>query len=229
MATEIRELTFLLAKPEKKVLRAIAGRIPEPINSDHLTLLGVLASLLTGLAYAMTRYDPVWFWVASLGLFLNWFGDSLDGTLARVRRAERPKYGFYLDHAVDGLSILLVGLGIGLSGFVGLEWALAMVTMYLLLSINVYLETLAYGRFDISYGKIGPTEARIILIGVNTVMAFEGARISAGFLNPVFIVGVTGMFLMLSVRFYQNLKKLASLDPPVRRVKEPLDFWMEEK
>src|SRR6266436_9530630 len=166
-----REMTFLLAGVERRVLQALAARVPRTIRSNHLTVIGILGAVGTGAAYALTRYDPAWLWVASLMLAINWLGDSLDGTLARVRGTQRPKYGYYVDHVVDAFSTAVIGLGIGLSPYVDLGLALGLVVVYLALSINVYLESSVFGVFKISYGRIGPTEVRLLLVFLNTVLA----------------------------------------------------------
>jgi len=108
-----RELTFLLAAPERRLLQAIAARLPRWVTSDGLTILGMVGALGTGAAYALSTLSPAWLWAASALLVVQWFGDSLDGTLARVRRAERPRYGYYLDHIVDAFSTVAIGAGIG--------------------------------------------------------------------------------------------------------------------
>src|SRR5256886_12915683 len=166
-----RELTFLLAGVERCVLQHLAARVPRSIRSNHLTVLGTIAAAGAGTAYALTNYSPRWLWVASLMLVGNWLGDSLDGTLARVRGTQRPKYGYYLDHVVDAFSTTVIGLGIGLSPYVDLGIALGLVVVYLALSINVYLESTVFGVFKISYGRIGPTEVRLLLIALNTTLA----------------------------------------------------------
>lgn len=218
MATGTRELTFLLAQPERRLLRAVAARLPRWATSDHLTLLGVLGAVATGAAYALTAYDVRWLWAASGALVLNWFGDSLDGTLARVRHAERPRYGYYLDHLVDAFSTAAVGVGIGLSPFVELEVALLLVVAYLALSINVYLETAVFGVFRLGYGRIGPTEARILLIVLNTLLlvsATQGGGLTqaVALSNAVFLLLVGAMGVTLLARFIGNLHHLARLEP----------------
>ncbi len=219
MATATRELTFLLAEPERRLLRSIARLIPLRFNSNHLTVLGVIGAFGTGAAYALSGLDIRWLWVASLMLAVNWFGDSLDGTLARVRKAERPRYGYYLDHFVDAFATTAIGVGIGLSPFVSLPVALVLVVFYLALSINVYLESQVFGVFKLAYGKIGPTEARIILILVNSLLVF----VSHASAVPAWIVPVlgnslaallaVGMAVTLAVRFGKNLSRLARLEP----------------
>jgi len=152
-------------------------------------------------------------------LVVNWIGDSLDGTMARIRHKERPKYGYYLDHAVDALTTVLIGVGIGLSPYVSLELGLAVVVLYLLLSINVYLEAVVFGVFHLAYGKFGPTEMRILLILANTVLFFAPAVAGATpalierIANIVIAVGVVLMALFLLTRFFISLRKLAHMDP----------------
>src|SRR5205814_38828 len=110
MANGVREMRFLLAGPEGRILRALAARVPRSIRSNHLTAIGTIAAAAAGIAYALTTYHPAWLWVASAMLVVNWLGDSLDGTLARVRGTQRPKYGYYLDHVVDAFSTVVIGL-----------------------------------------------------------------------------------------------------------------------
>src|SRR5687767_2896924 len=136
-----REKTFLLAAPEQRVLHWIAERLPSRVVPDHLTALGVVAALAIAGAYIASNENPLWLWVASALLVVHWLGDSLDGTLARVRRIERPKYGYYLDHLVDAGATIVIGAGLGLSPYMTLVTALAIVIAYLALSINTYLET----------------------------------------------------------------------------------------
>jgi phosphatidylglycerophosphate synthase len=219
MATGTRELTFLLAEPEKRLLRAVAARLPRWITSDHLTLLGVTGSAAVGLGYALTTYDIRWLWLASAALVVNWFGDSMDGTLARVRQVERPRYGYYLDHLVDAFSTAVIGVGIGLSPFVRIEVALLLVVAYLALSINVYLESAVFGVFKLSYGRIGPTEARLILIALNLLLLLS-ATMGRGALgqvaalsNAVSLLLAVAMGGMLLARFITNLNHLARLEP----------------
>jgi archaetidylinositol phosphate synthase len=219
MATAKRELTFLLAEPERRVLRAIAARIPQIFHSNHLTAIGVLASVGAGIGYAMSSLDIRWLWLASAMLIVNWFGDSLDGTLARVRKAERPKYGYYLDHIVDAFSTAVIGIGIGLSPFVSFPVAMLLVVLYLALSINVYLESHVFGVFKLAYGMVGPTEARIILIVINTLLILWPATqqvpvwITNLVGNAVATLLAVGMLITLAVRFGKNLHRLAEMEP----------------
>ena len=218
-----RELTFLLASVERPVLLWLAARVPRRIRSNHLTGLGVLGATGAGVAYALTNYSHAWLWVASAMLIVNWVGDSLDGTLARVRGTQRPKYGYYLDHVVDAYSTAIIGLGLGLSPYVYLGIALGIVIVYLAMSINVYLESTVFGVFKISYGRIGPTEVRLILILLNTI-----AVITAGWPYPLGVpinrvanitlgIVLAGMVLLFIGRFARDLYKLAKLEPQRRR------------
>ncbi|HEY6210543.1 MAG TPA: CDP-alcohol phosphatidyltransferase family protein [Gemmatimonadales bacterium] len=216
MATAARELTFFLAEPERRLLRALAARLPAAVSSDHLTALGVLGALGAGAAYALSRVSPIWLWVASAMLVVQWVGDSLDGTLARVRRAERPRYGYYLDHVVDAFSTAVIGLGIGLSGYVHLGAALGIVVVYLALSINVYLESAVLGVFRLAYNRMGPTEVRIIMVIANALLAVLSpvpspmARTVATATLGILAAGMTGL---LATRFARNLRTLAQLEP----------------
>lgn len=215
-------MTFLLANVEGRVLRGIAERLPRGVRPNHLSGIGVLGAVGVGAAYALSGFDIRWLWVACVMLVVNWFGDSLDGTLARVRRIERPRYGYYLDHVIDAFSTAVVGLGLGLSPFLAIEVALVLVIVYLMLSVNVYLESSVFGEFTMAYGPFGPTEARLVLVAGNLVLlgasslgfdpagaGYLGTNLAAGFL-------VATMFVLLAVRFGQNLYRLARLEPQAR-------------
>jgi phosphatidylglycerophosphate synthase len=218
-----REPNFLLAGPEKRVLTAIASRLPRWILPDDLTALGVAAAVSICIAYQATNASRAWLWVASALLVVHWLGDSLDGTLARVRKAERPRYGYYLDHLVDAISTACIGIGLGLSPFMLLSTGALIVVAYLMLSINVYLESYALGRFSIGYGRIGPTEVRILLIALNTALAL-GAPLDfalAGVHMTVFDVAglaIAALMVVLMVgRAAANLCRLSREEPAAPR------------
>jgi phosphatidylglycerophosphate synthase len=217
-----REMTFLLAEPERRVLRWMAGGVPGWLNPNHFTVLGVIGAVGCGVGFALSGRDPNWLWFASLMLVLNWFGDSLDGTLARVRKAERPKYGYYIDHVVDAFNTAVIGIGLGMSPYVRLDLALVLMLVYLTLSINVYLESAVFGVFKIAYGRIGPTEARLILILTSAVLwvsttLLPGMQNEVSFVaNVVVALMALAMFLALVVRFGRNLHKLAKEEPRKR-------------
>lgn len=217
--TATREMRFLLAGPERRLLRALAAQVPPWLRPNHFTVLGTFGAAAAGTAYALTTYHPAWLWVATLMIAVNWLGDSLDGTLARVRSAERPRYGYYLDHIVDAFSTIAIGIGLGLSPYVDFGVATGLVLVYLVLSINVYLESTVFGVFKLAYGRIGPTEVRMLLILVNTVLALA-ARVPALPLweielvaNRVLLLLLLVMVGLLVLRFARNLSSLAKLEP----------------
>ncbi len=162
-----REHNSLTAAAEKRLLIWLAGRMPARVNSDHLTALGLFGNALAGAGYALAGRDPAWLHFVNASLVVNWFGDSLDGTLARVRNRLRPRYGFYVDHLVDAFGALFLLVGLAASGLVSERAALALLVAYFLFSINMYLTTIGIGVFKISYGLVGGTELRILLIAVN--------------------------------------------------------------
>jgi phosphatidylglycerophosphate synthase len=219
METATRKLTFVLAEPERRLLRWIAARLPQRWLPDHLTAIGVVGALVVGAGYALSARHPGWLWLASLGLVINWFGDSLDGTLARVRRIERPKYGYYIDHMMDAFTTAVIGAGIGLSPYAGLPLAMLVVILYLALSINVYLESSVLGVFELGYGIVGPTEMRLLLMLANGAL-YVGARWTdlaaatvARIANGVLLAASAAMLLVLAARFARNLMRLARLEP----------------
>jgi archaetidylinositol phosphate synthase len=217
-----RTSEFVLKRFEKWALPRMAARLPGWVMPDHLTILGLLASTAVGVAYGLSGRHEAWLWLASAALLVNWFGDSLDGTLARYRRIERPRYGYYLDHLTDAYSTLLIGLGLGFSPYMLLAVGLAIVIAYLLLSINVYLETHVFETFSFSYGSLGPTEVRLILIGLNTValtlgpLPFRALGVGATIYDVAGLAAAIGMVGMLLIRAIRNLRGLARLEPPGR-------------
>src|SRR3954464_14893490 len=214
-----RDKRFLLARAETRALTWIAERLPARVMPDHLTALGVLAALGIAAAYVLSNGDRAWLWAASALLVVHWLGDSLDGTLARVRRIERPTYGYYLDHLVDAIATALIGLGLGLSRYMLLVTGLVIVVAYLVLSINTYLETQALGVFRLGYGRLGPTEARLGLIALNTALAlgaplgFHLAGLGMTVLDLVGLGIAAAMLGGLAVRAFANLRILAEREP----------------
>src|SRR3954462_6848840 len=215
----IREPNFLLARHEKRVLTWIARRLPRWGLPDDLTALGVAAAIGICLAYQATNADPEWLWVASALLVVHWLGDSLDGTLARVRGIERPRYGYYLDHLVDAISTACIGIGLGLSPFMLLSTGALIVVAYLMLSINVYLESYALGRFSSGSGRIGPTEVRVVLTPPNGALALgagldfrlAGVGMTAMDIGGLAVAGV--MCVLLAGRAWTNLRGLRIGEP----------------
>ena len=214
-----REKTFLLARPEARALEWIARRLPARVKPDHMTALGVLAAFGIAAAYVLSNGDRAWLWAASALLVVHWLGDSLDGTLARVRKAERPTYGYYLDHLVDAVATALIGLGLGLSPYLLLATGLVLVVAYLVLSINTYLETHAFGVFSLGYGRLGPTEARLGLIALNTALALglgleaTVAGLGVALLDVLAVGAAVAMLGGLAWRAARNLRVLAEREP----------------
>lgn len=211
---------FALARFEAWALPKLAAALPARVMPDHLTGLGLLASTGVGVAYMLSNRDLSWLWAASGFLVVQWYGDSLDGTLARYRKIERPRYGFYLDHLTDAYSTLVIGLGLGFSPVMLLSVGLAIAIAYLLLSVNVYLETHVFGTFTLGHGTIGPTETRLMLIALNTLAVLWGPLPFAlrGVPFTVFdvfgLTAVAAMLFLLLGRAIGNLRTLAELEPP---------------
>lgn len=172
-----RETTTILSFIEKPALKWLAENLPSYFTPDLLTVIGILGSLITGLGYFLTLYDDNYLWLASFGLLVNWFGDSLDGTVARFRHIERPKYGFFIDHTLDSVSMVLIGIGVGLSPYARFDFVLSALVSYLLMSILVYIKTFVHGVFKISYYGFGPTEVRLFIIIVNVIVYFLGTTV----------------------------------------------------
>jgi len=215
-----RTSVFFLQRFERWALPRLAARLPRWVVPDHLTLLGVLAATGIAIAYSLSNRHEAWLWAASAGLVVHWFGDSLDGTLARVRKIERPRYGFYLDHLTDAYSTTVIGIGLGLSPYMLLSIGLAIVIAYLVLSINVYLETHAFGRFQFGYAWFGPTEARVILILLNALaltrppLPFHVGVVGATLFDVIGVLVAGAMAILLVARVQHNLRTLARMEPP---------------
>lgn len=173
-----RQQESLLAPMERPTLQWLARHMPGWLNSDHLTVLALLAMALAGVFFWLAGQDRRWLLGIPVALAINWFGDSLDGTLARFRNRQRPRYGFYVDHICDCLSTIFIAGGMALSGLITPAVALSVIIAYLLLSIEVYLTAYTLGKFQISFGLFSPTEFRILLaIGVLALMRWPTATI----------------------------------------------------
>src|SRR5215213_4765422 len=217
-----RQKQFLLARHEGLALEWVARRLPAWVKPDHMTALSVLAAFAIAVAYLLSNGGTAWLWAASALLVVHWLGDSLDGTLARVRRIERPRYGYYLDHLVDALATAVIGLGLGMSPWMLLAVGLAIVIAYLVLSINTYLETYAFGVFTLGYGRLGPTEARLGLIVLNTLIAsgvglgFEVGGLGLTVLDLIGLAIVAAMVAGLVDRARRTLRVRAAQEPAGR-------------
>ena len=163
--------TSILNAAEKRILIWLAERQPRWMTSDILTGIGVVGAIVVAIGYFLSNFHSGWLWLASIGFIINWYGDSLDGTLARVRKTQRPIYGFYLDHNIDGITMAIMCIGAGLSDLLNLYIAMGVLAVYLLLSISVYINAHLKGEFKLTYAGMGPTEFRLIMILVNTLFA----------------------------------------------------------
>jgi archaetidylinositol phosphate synthase len=220
MTDHVREHRSVLAAAEKRLLIRIARVLPPWVTSDHLTVLALGAMALAGAGFALARFDRRSLWVVIVALALNWFGDSLDGTLARVRHAERPRYGFYVDHVLDIVGITMLMAGLACSGFMTAVVALALLTAYLLVAGEVFLATAVREPFRMSFAGFGPTELRIVLAAGTWALAGDPHVTvpSIGRL-ALFDVGGTvataGLAVGLLAAVFRNTRALARAEPPV--------------
>jgi phosphatidylglycerophosphate synthase len=202
-----------LAGAEKAALFWLAQHTPSWINSDHLTMLGFIAQLLAGAAYAWSRWNKYALLAVVIALALNWLGDSLDGSLARYRQRQRPRYGFYVDHMVDSFGALGLMGGLAVSGYMHPYIALGLLIAFLLLSIQSYLATYTLGEFRLSFWKFGPTELRILLSAGNVALFVHGpyAHVAGRVLRLFDVggaIGILGMATMVIAATAQNIHRL---------------------
>lgn len=204
--------TSFVATAERKALIWMAMHTPSRVNSDHLTLLGFISQCLAGLCYAGARLNPKALLLAIVFLGLNWLGDSLDGTLARVRSQQRPRYGFYVDHITDTIGAFFLMGGMAMSGYVHPGIALGMLIAFLMLSIDSYLASYTLGEFRLSYFNFGPTEIRILLaIGNLTLLYRPTVQLWE---KPVLlfdlggVIAIAGMGLMLIISAVRHTRQL---------------------
>lgn len=214
---------------EKKALVWLAKRQPRWVTSDMLTAVGTLGALLVGVGFVMTYRSIDWLWLSVAGLAINWYGDSLDGTLARVRNCQRPVYGYYLDHTVDCVNEALMFVGAGLSPLMNLDLALAIFVLYLCMTINVSINAHLKSEFRLTYAKLGPTEFRMLIaLGCILLIAFPTW---ADFTLQVRLAGMVGHFSSLDllalflvallsaiyiITIVSDARKYARIDPPKR-------------
>jgi phosphatidylglycerophosphate synthase len=214
--TEARRELGVTGEVEKRVLRWLAGRLPGWVQPDHLTALGLLSLVAGGVAYALTPRDLQWLHGVNLSLLLNWLGDSLDGTLARFRKRSRPRYGFYVDHLVDGFGAAALLTGLALSGLAHPASALALLVAYLLLSVEIALAAHATGLFRIARGPVGGTELRMLLALANlAALAWPRIRVlglDVGFLDLITAPASVLVLALVLDAGWRNAQKLDALD-----------------
>jgi len=199
-----------LATTEKRALIWMAERMPACVNSDHLTILGFAAQIATGVCYALAARDRRMLLAAIVCLGVNWFGDSLDGTLARVRQRQRPRYGFYVDHITDSIGATAMMTGLALSGYMHPVIAIGLLIAFLLLSIQSYLATYTLGEFHLSFWRFGPTELRILLAAGNLAL-FHWAWVLDGRYRLFDIGGAIGLAGMVAMLIFFSLKNTIRL------------------
>ncbi len=207
----------LTASTEKRVLQWMAERAPSWLTSDQLTLLGLTAQVGAGIFYALSRYNRYALLLVIVCIVLNWLGDSMDGTLARVRRQLRPRYGFYVDHMVDIFGSVALMCGLGYSGLLHWQTAIAMLVAFLILSSESYLATYTLSCFQLSQGIFGPTEIRILLIAGNLALLYSPYAILFGHKMLLFDLGgtiaATSMFAMAIFITLRNTVELYRQEP----------------
>jgi phosphatidylglycerophosphate synthase len=230
-ARETRVHESFLAAAEKRLLIRMASGMPAWVHSDHLTALSGLSLLAAGICYWQAAAHPVALVAVVVLLAVNWFGDSLDGTLARVRRHERPRYGFYVDHVLDALGILCLIGGLVAGGFMSLAVGAGFLIAYYLLTNEIALATHALGIFRMSFWKFGPTELRILLaIGTlqllrsETVLLFGSPYQLFDVGGSVAIAGLLVTFIAAAVR---NTRTLYRMEPLPQRSTQPADPGVE--
>ncbi len=210
----------ILARSERRLLNWLCARMPAGITPDRLTTIGMIGSVLVFAGYVLSNWDRNWLFLSIAAYFIQWFGDSLDGSLARFRKIERPRYGYFLDHSCDGLATTLIVSGIGLSPYVTLDAALFALAGYLLMSIHAFLAARVLGELRLSYLAFGPTELRFVLIALTLVMYFGGVP------DPVIystsgldlFVGAAGVFMiaLFVAQTTSKVRLLARQEPPRR-------------
>jgi len=212
-----RVSTSVLTSSERRCLLWLASRLPRWINSDHLTMLALLAMLMTGVSYSLARSHPLALVLAVVWLAVNWFGDSLDGTLARVRGHQRPRYGFYVDHVVDCFGVLFLLAGLALSGYMSPLVAMGLLVAYFMLSIEVYLATYCLTVFRLSFWGFGPTELRLVLAIGTLALLFDPTVDLVGQRYRLFDVGglaaTAGLAITLVVAVIRNVRALYQAEP----------------
>lgn len=219
--------TSILNAAEKKLLVWLAANQPSWITSDFMTGVGFVGSLLIFAGFVLSNLGVQWLWMAIAGLFLNWYGDSLDGTIARVRNAQRPVYGYYLDHSMDVLNELLMFIGVGLSPFVHLHIALMALVFYLILTVSQNINVHLRHEFNLTYAKLGPTEFRLIVVIICLLFLF--IKPISDFRSDICVLGVRYTFTLFdylalgivavlavisAVYLIKDLRYYAKIDPP---------------
>ena len=219
--TSQRIQTSLLNAAEKRILIWLAQRQPSWVTSDMLTFLGVGGAVICALGFLLSCWNIQWLWLSSLGLVINWYGDSLDGTLARVRNAQRPVYGFFIDHTMDVITTAFIFLGVGLSPMLRMDIAFFAFSGYLALSVYTYICIILKNEFRLTYGKFGPTEFRLLLIVLCilymyspwTDIKYSISGVEYGVFDIIGIIISLVLYSIYIVQFIKDRKMFSIQDP----------------
>ena len=219
--------TSILNPYEKKLLVWLAGKMPAWVTSDMLTFVGFFGALVIATGYALSNLNLNWLWLASFGFLVNWFGDSLDGSLARVRNTQRKTYGFFIDHNVDVINECIMFTGVGLSPLVNMTFMAGVLVAYLALSVYVYIDCYLKGEHRLTYGGLGPTEFRLLAIIINTLYIFIPQlslwkrhivlfhnEFDFGIMDGIALAVALIIFLFYLVGFLKDIRYFSKVDPP---------------
>jgi phosphatidylglycerophosphate synthase len=210
----------LLAHAERVALDWLARKLPAWWTPNRLTAIGVAGSIVVFIGYFLADRDMHWLWLSNLGLLIHWFGDSLDGTMARVRKIERPRFGFYLDQVIDTIGNLFIGVGVAICPYTSASLVLIALSLYSMLGIQVLVRTIVDREFQVAVGRFGPTELRLGIMGLNLfLLAFGPIPLSLfGYATNVvsLIVLALDIFLLALLVFQMSvhLHRLSKEDPP---------------
>ena len=222
--------TSILNAAEKKILVYLAERMPSWVTSDMLTFVGFLGAVIIAAGYALSNLNLHWMWLSCFGLFVNWFGDSLDGSLARVRNTQRKTYGFFIDHNVDVINETIMFIGFGCSPMVNMSFAMLALVGYFMLSIYVYIDCHLKGEMRLTYGGLGPTEFRIIMFFVNIafmyipwlstwkkdIVLFHN-QFSVGLFDYITVAIALLLFVFYLTSLFKDFAYYNKIDPPVKK------------
>jgi phosphatidylglycerophosphate synthase len=219
--------TSILNGIERKALVWMAERMPAWVTSDHLTFVGFIGACVVATGYALSNLNLNWLWLSCLGFVINWFGDSLDGSIARVRGTQRKTYGFFIDHNVDVINETIMFVGVGTSPLVNMTFMMGVLVAYLMLSVYVYIDCHLKGEMRLTYGGFGPTEFRILAILVNTLfiifpqinqwkrhIVLLHNEFNFGILDGIAIVVAAIIFGLYLVSLVKDIKYYSRIDPP---------------
>jgi archaetidylinositol phosphate synthase len=214
---------------ERPALAWLGANLPRWVTPDHLTGIGCAGAVIAFIGYAASGAAPAFLWIASVGLAINWFGDSLDGTVARLRKIERPRYGYYLDNSIDCIAQLLLAFGIGLSGYVRFDLCLLALVAYLMVSVLSFLKANVSGVFQISYAAVGPTEVRVGFVVLNALLIiFPPDTVDWGlpltYPNLWSLAWSSAMLVTFLAAMIKQVRQLAAEEPAPRPAP-----WLESK